>query len=111
MADCNETLRELDAFLDSQAAERTRLAIRWHLGGCPRCLPAFARHAVLKIVVRQKCRTDEMPSGLLAKLEACFGGVDELDADDPARDPASGATDEVDPWAATDELDAGPDGA
>ena len=82
MADCNETLRELDAFLDSELAEHTRLAIRAHLDGCPDCLQAFDFHAELKIVVRQKCRTDEMPSGLLAKLEACFGGVDELDADD-----------------------------
>lgn len=110
MADCNETLRELDAFLDSELAEHTRLAIRAHLDGCPDCLQAFDFHAELKIVVQQKCRTDEMPSGLLAKLEACFGGVDELDTDEATSD-ATTATDDVDPWAATDELDAGPDGA
>ena len=115
MADCNETLRELDAFLDSELAEHTRLAIRAHLDGCPDCLQAFDFHAELKIVVQQKCRNDEMPSGLLAKLEACFGEVDERGPDvstsDPTSDPTSGVTDDIDPWAATDELDAGPDGA
>ncbi|MCB0999002.1 MAG: mycothiol system anti-sigma-R factor [Ilumatobacteraceae bacterium] len=96
MADCNETLRELDAFLDSELSDESRVAIRAHLDGCPDCLQAFDFHAELKIVVAQKCRNDDMPAGLLARLEACFG-------------PAEEALD--DPWAATDELDAGPDGA
>jgi mycothiol system anti-sigma-R factor len=93
MADCNETLRELEAFLDSELSEETHVAIRAHLEGCPDCLQTYDFHAELKIVVAQKCRNDEMPAGLLDKLAACFG------------DP------ELDDWGATDELDAGPDGA
>ena len=100
MADCNETLRELDAFLDSELSDDTRLAIRAHLDGCPDCLQAFDFHAELKIVVAQKCRNDEMPAGLLGKLRACFGDPDDVEV-------RTGD----DPWAATDELDAGPDGA
>jgi anti-sigma factor (TIGR02949 family) len=92
MADCNETLRELDAFLDSELAETTRLAIRAHLEGCPDCLQAYDFHAELKIVVSQKCKTDEMPPGLLAKLKQCFG--------DPEDD-----------FVGIEEFDAGPDGA
>ncbi len=98
MADCNETLRELDAFLDSELSEETRVAIRGHLEGCPDCFQAFDFHAELKLVVSQKCKNDEMPPGLLAKLQQCFGDPDE---------PTFGD----DPFAATDELDAGPDGA
>lgn len=104
MADCNDTLRELEAFLDSELSEETHVAIRAHLEGCPDCHQAFDFHAELKIVVAQKCRTDEMPAGLLEKLQACFG-----DPDDLQDDPQDGSQDDA--WAATDELDAGPDGA
>jgi mycothiol system anti-sigma-R factor len=92
MADCNETLRELDAFLDSELSEETHVAIRAHLEQCPDCFQAFDFHAELKLVVAQKCKSDEMPPGLLAKLQQCFGDPD-------------------DRFAATDVFDAGPDGA
>jgi mycothiol system anti-sigma-R factor len=75
MADCNETLRELNTFLDGELAPQTHSAIRAHLEGCPDCLEAFDFHAELKIVVAQKCHNDEMPPGLLAKIENCFGEV------------------------------------
>jgi anti-sigma factor (TIGR02949 family) len=73
MADCNETLRELEAFLDDELTPDTREAIRAHLGGCTDCLSAFDFHAELKMVVAAKCRTDEVPPGLLDKIAQCFG--------------------------------------
>ena len=36
--DSNETLRELDTFLDGELADETRAAIQSHLGGCMDCL-------------------------------------------------------------------------
>ena len=92
MADCNETLRELEAFLDSELSEETHVAIRTHLEQCPDCLQAFDFHAELKIVVAQKCRNDEMPAGLLLKIEQCFG-LDEP-ADDQAGDQAGDQLDD-----------------
>jgi mycothiol system anti-sigma-R factor len=77
MADCNETLRELDAFLDQELSEETRAAIHVHLEQCPDCLQAFDFHAELKIVIARKCREDAVPPSLLAKLEACFGELDD----------------------------------
>ena len=71
--DCTETLRELDVFLDGELSTDQQAAIRHHLGGCMDCLGAFDFHAELKIVVREKCNNDEMPPGLLAKIEMCFG--------------------------------------
>ena len=56
------------------------------------------------MVVAQKCKSDEMPAGLLAKLQQCFGDPDDLE-------PADVAERRDDLYAATDELDAGPDGA
>ena len=75
MADCNDTLRELEAFLDQELSAEALHGIRAHLDGCLDCLQAFDFHAELKIVVSQKCRADEMPAGLMAKIELCFGDV------------------------------------
>jgi len=77
MADCNETLRELYAFLDHELDGDQLEAVRHHLDSCLDCLQAFDFHAELKIVVAQKCKNDEMPAGLMAKIEQCFG--DEFD--------------------------------
>jgi len=70
--DCDETLRELDTFLDSELSDGTRDAIREHLDGCPDCLSAFDFHAELKQVIAIKCHDDEMPPGLLSRIERCF---------------------------------------
>jgi mycothiol system anti-sigma-R factor len=71
--DCNQTLRELDVFLDGELSDEQQAAITHHLNGCMDCLGAFDFHAELKSVVSQKCQNDEMPPGLLAKIELCFG--------------------------------------
>jgi len=70
--DCAETIRELDLFLDGELSDHQRDAIRHHLNGCMDCLGAFDFHAELKIVVAEKCHNDEMPPGLLGKIEQCF---------------------------------------
>jgi mycothiol system anti-sigma-R factor len=82
MADCSETLRELEAFLDDELSAESHVAIRAHLSGCPDCLQAFDFHAELKMVVAQKCRNDEMPPGLMDKIARCFG--DDIDITDAA---------------------------
>jgi len=81
MADCNETLRELETFLDGELSPAVLADIRSHLGGCPNCLEAFDFHAELKAVIARKCQTDEMPPGLLGRIEECFTtGVDPTSA-------------------------------
>jgi mycothiol system anti-sigma-R factor len=72
-SDCAQTLQELDVFLDGELSDHQHAAIRHHLEGCMDCLGAFDFHAELKIVVAQKCNNDEMPPGLLGKIEQCFG--------------------------------------
>ena len=72
MADCNETIRELDAYLDGELPDDVREHIHAHLDGCMDCLQAFDFEAELKAAIRRKCSNDEMPPGLLAKIEMCF---------------------------------------
>ena len=71
--DCTDTLRELELFLDHELSDIAREGIHAHLAGCPDCLQAFDFHAELKTVIAAKCQSDEMPPGLLAKIQRCFG--------------------------------------
>ena len=72
MDNCNETIRELEAFLDGALSEEGHHAIHAHLEGCSDCLQAFDFHAELRSVIAAKCQNDEMPPGLLARIEECF---------------------------------------
>jgi anti-sigma factor (TIGR02949 family) len=75
MADCNETIRELDAFLDGELPAEIRAHIHVHLESCLDCLQAFDFHAELKRAIRRKCTNDQMPTGLVDRIANC------LDAD------------------------------
>ena len=72
MGNCNETIRELEAFLDGELSEDGHRAIHAHLEGCTDCLQAFDFHAELRTVIAAKCHNDEMPPGLLSRIEQCF---------------------------------------
>ena len=72
MADCSKTIRELDAFLDDELPADVRAHIHEHLDSCMDCLQAFDFQAELKQAIRRKCSTDEMPAGLLGRIEMCF---------------------------------------
>jgi anti-sigma factor (TIGR02949 family) len=72
MSDCNETIRELNTFLDGELSDDVRGRIHQHLDGCTDCLQAFDFHAELKAAIQRKCGNDEMPPGLLARIERCF---------------------------------------
>ena len=68
MADCNETLRELEQFLDDELSDdgprgdpRPPRRVR------PTACEAFDFHAELRMVIAAKCRNDELPPGLLAR--------------------------------------------
>ena len=71
--DCNDTLRELELFLDRELSDGAKQTIHNHLEGCPDCLQAFDFHAELKMVIAEKCQNDEMPPDLMNKIKLCFG--------------------------------------
>ena len=72
MADCRETIRELDAFLDGELSVDVRSYIHLHLNECVDCLQAFDFQAELKAAIRRKCSTETLPPGLLNRIEMCF---------------------------------------
>jgi mycothiol system anti-sigma-R factor len=77
MADCEDTLRELEAFLDTELSPEAHHAVQQHLDDCLHCLHTFDFHAELRQVIATKCANDEMPSGLLDRIQACFGDLDD----------------------------------
>lgn len=76
VADCRETLRELDRYLDDELATEALVRVAAHLDGCADCQQAFEFHAELKRVIHSSSHGDELPEGLAARLEACFGADD-----------------------------------
>ena len=73
MADCRETLAELETYLDEElGADRSREIIE-HLKGCTDCQGAFEFHFELRVAVRRQAQTDRMSEGFLDRLKGCFG--------------------------------------
>jgi anti-sigma factor (TIGR02949 family) len=73
MADCEETLRELELFLDGEMSADELAHVRLHLNGCLDCLHVFDFHAELREVIRTKCQEQELPAGLAERVKNCFG--------------------------------------
>jgi len=72
MADCNETLHELETYLDGELTETMVEQIRVHLSSCSDCLQAFEFHAELRVMIRRKCGSDPLPPGLAERLRQCL---------------------------------------
>jgi predicted anti-sigma-YlaC factor YlaD len=73
MADCQETLQELERYLDSELPPGRSEVILSHLKVCSDCQGAFEFHAELRIAIRTKATKDELSEGFLERLQGCFG--------------------------------------
>ena len=69
---CDETLRELQLFLDGELDDEDYQHVLGHLDECLECYHAFDFQAELKQVIAKKCRTEQMPAGLLERIQACL---------------------------------------
>ena len=72
MADCKETLNELEPYIAGELSADAMEHIHTHLDGCVDCQQAFEFHLELKAAIRRKVNNDELPNGLLMRLESCF---------------------------------------
>ena len=73
MADCQETLNELESYLDSELAEGRVAEIISHLKGCTDCQGAYEFHADLRTAIKTKAQKEELPDGFLDRLRDCLG--------------------------------------
>jgi len=72
MPDCNQTLHDLQLFLDGELSADQHAHVLGHLDECIECYHAFDFQAELKQVIAEKCRTEQMPPGLLERIRACM---------------------------------------
>ena len=80
MSDCDEILQELQTFLDGEITPESKAEILRHLDSCLNCLHVYDFHAELRMVIAAKCR-DEVPPGLMERIQEIFGAEDEATAE------------------------------
>lgn len=73
MADCNDSLKDLEQFLDSELATEKLEQLRVHLDGCVDCQQTFEFHAELRQIVRQAAHHEPLPESLVNRIKECFG--------------------------------------
>ena len=73
MANCQETLNEMYAYLDAELATERATEIIDHLKTCTDCQSAYEFHAEFKSIIRVKAQNDELSAGFLDRLRECFG--------------------------------------
>lgn len=71
MPDCNETLHELQLFLDGELPSEEYEHVLEHLDECLECFHTFDFQAELKQVIAEKCR-EQMPPDLLERIQQCL---------------------------------------
>ena len=73
---CQETLREIERFLDGELDVSVNAAIEHHLSDCNPCMQRteFRRH--LKVMVSTKCGGDAVPDQLQQKVRDIIRGLD-----------------------------------
>lgn len=83
MADCKETLKELETYLDAELPDDRVSEILGHLNECVDCQGAYEFHAELKAIIRFKAQNDALPEGFINRLVSCFG--EDMLADDESK--------------------------
>lgn len=73
MADCQETLNELERFLDSELSPVRVAEVIGHLKGCSDCQGAYEFHSELRTIIKTKAQNEDLPKGFLDRLLGCFG--------------------------------------
>ena len=87
MTDCNETLTELQRFLDGELNDDERTHVLAHLDECMECFHAYDFQAELKQIVASKCGNDPMPHDLMARLQrVCDGEQPAAEVEAPTPD-------------------------
>ena len=68
--ECEETLREIERFLDGELDPGLRAAVDRHLSSCNPCTQRAEFRKHLKELVASKCGLDAMPADLLSRVQA-----------------------------------------
>ena len=68
--ECEETLREIERFLDGELEPGLRAVITHHLSTCNPCTERAEFRQHVKDMIAAKCAGDVMPADLLSRVKA-----------------------------------------
>jgi len=74
--ECQETLREIERFLDHEVDDVIRIKVERHLSGCHPCTDKLEFRMHLKALIQTKCSESELPSGLKDRLRQVLTTLD-----------------------------------
>jgi anti-sigma factor (TIGR02949 family) len=72
MADCDETLRQLYAYLDEILDADMRAEIESHVGDCDGCRDRIQFESLLMVHIRQRSKEEPLPEDLRRRLLECL---------------------------------------
>jgi mycothiol system anti-sigma-R factor len=79
--ECEETLQEIERFLDHEVDDVIRAKVEHHLSGCNDCTDKATFRVHLKALIQVKCAEHEIPDGLKDRLRTLLSSAD------PSLDP------------------------
>jgi anti-sigma factor (TIGR02949 family) len=75
--DCEETLTELEAYLDRELSREELERVEAHLTGCSDCFDRSEFRVRIRTIVRRKCgATADLPPGLTSRIRAVIDATD-----------------------------------
>ena len=74
--ECEETLRQIERFLDHEVDDVIRVKVERHLSGCNPCTDRAEFRVHLKALVQAKCAEREVPAGLKDRLREVLATLD-----------------------------------
>lgn len=75
--DCDETLTELEAYLDRELSREEQKRVEAHLTGCSDCFERSEFRLRIRTIVRRKCgATADLPPGLASRIRAVIASTE-----------------------------------
>jgi len=74
--ECEETLREIQHYLDHEVDDVIRVRVEVHLSGCDPCTDRAEFHKHLKALLQTKCAQNDIPDGLHDRIRQVISTLD-----------------------------------
>jgi mycothiol system anti-sigma-R factor len=74
--ECEQTLREIERWLDGECDPTVHTEVQTHLSGCNPCMQRVEFRRKLKVVVQTKCTGEALPVELHDKLKGLLRTLD-----------------------------------
>jgi mycothiol system anti-sigma-R factor len=74
--ECEETLQEIERFLDHEVDDVIRVKVERHLSGCTDCTDKATFRVHFKALIQAKCAEHEVPDGLRDRLRTILSTAD-----------------------------------